>query len=168
MRCPSCNAYIPEGATHCLECGYDPNPQDLCQKCGAELHKGARFCNRCGAPVLAKKPSPAPPVKQSGKCIKCGGDLVEGQQYCPWCGTSQENENPEPVTGPLSAPSPTGIPEGHAQCPRCGTPPRGNARFCFECGHFLGGEIEEVICRSCGSTNALRYVRCQYCGAKLG
>ena len=45
VKCPKCNAYVPEGR-FCLECGNEFITK--CFKCGANLIPGAKFCLECG------------------------------------------------------------------------------------------------------------------------
>ncbi len=182
MRCKTCNAYVPEGATHCLDCGADLEPAPVCRRCGTVAYPNARFCRICGA-VLTASPStqpdrsrelrPADPeALPAAPCPRCGFNVAQGVIYCPSCGTSR-TAPPPPLdraeVAEIDSPGPDtarAVP-GAQPCPRCGTPPRGSGRFCFHCGRFLGGDIEDVICPRCGATNILRYARCQYCGADL-
>lgn len=180
MRCKVCNAYIPEGATHCLDCGSQFEDIIVCQHCATELPSHAKFCNRCGKPALKpgefKKSleSPSSTRAQSNlpgstQCPRCAGDVPQGTLYCPTCGTNVSRMN-EPVesnrvsiveTGPVEKT------DSAQPCPRCGTEPRGSGRFCHNCGRFLSSDIEDVICPQCGATNILRYAKCQYCGSDL-
>ena len=181
MRCKSCQAYIPEGATYCLECGADIEsmPDVVCQRCGSAVSKQAGYCRKCGAPVeLEGKGSD----KQGAKtvtptsCPRRGSEVPVGIRYCPTCGTNQDRREavqPAPVkTVPEEMPredlheAAEVVPDAE-NCPRCGAPPRGLGRFCYNCGRFLHSDVEDVICPECGSTNPLRYIRCQYCGAGL-
>src|SRR5215475_1584697 len=56
MKCPSCNASVPEAAKFCSECGA-PLPR-ACPACGHGNPASAKFCSECGA-QLAPAPSPA-------------------------------------------------------------------------------------------------------------
>jgi class 3 adenylate cyclase/tetratricopeptide (TPR) repeat protein len=56
MKCPSCNASVPEAGKFCSECGA-PLPR-LCPACGHSNPGSAKFCSECGA-ALALKPSPS-------------------------------------------------------------------------------------------------------------
>ncbi len=199
MRCRICNAYIPEGATHCLECGSDLNPPIVCQRCGAETSPNARYCRTCGNPVSMppEVPYPGPsgpsPAQESSpvvaKCPVCGSQIPTGLIYCPTCGTNQSavssptsdaqtihsdsKSADETVSHPDGSESSgpaydhTEVIDAAKPCPRCGTVLRGSGRFCYNCGRFMGGDIEDVICPACGANNILRYARCQYCGADL-
>jgi len=182
MRCKVCNAYIPEGAIHCLECGEEIEECIICQKCGTQLSSQAAFCTKCGAPVSrpASPRRPDDPAPLPGKppqpgihtCFRCGNKVPDGVKYCPVCGTSHDwidNPAPKPVEPEYISPDPdpqVTKPEG-GTCPRCGTELRGNARFCYNCGRFQKSDIVDVICPACGAANILRYARCQYCGADL-
>jgi len=182
MRCRTCNAYIPEGATHCIECGTSTDPVLTCQKCGTEAPMNARFCRICGDPMRpppdlpgrGPDPSVSRETLSGGTCPRCGSTVKAGVQYCPTCGTSQVapeqtaiKSEPEP---PLAESENTEALEPAVDvisCPKCGTIPRGEGRFCYNCGRFLQSDISETICPSCGATNTLRYSRCQYCGASM-
>lgn len=182
MRCKVCQAYIPEGATYCLECGAEVNgtPEIVCQRCGAAVSKRASYCRKCGAPIEhEKEASEEKSSRQSAgvtKCPRCGEEVPAGIRYCPNCGTNQDRPQEElptstekPTEEKLSEkmPGPSDLVPDADECPRCGTAPRGIGRFCYNCGRFLGSDIEDVICPECGATNPLRYIRCQYCGAGL-
>jgi ribosomal protein L40E len=181
MRCRACNAYIPEGATHCLECGAGLEPELVCQRCGAAASPSARFCRKCGAPLTpwpaARPPEPVPRsaresvLGDSQSCSRCGSAVPSGTLYCPSCGLSQASIQPKAessdhqetsVEGDATEPA-----AGANPCPVCGAELRGSARFCHECGRFLGTDIEHVICPACGADHSLRYSRCQYCGAEI-
>jgi ribosomal protein L40E len=181
MRCLICNAYIPEGALRCLECGAEPEAELVCQRCGTLVRSSARFCRKCGSPI---QPRPAPSVQtesvsDSGPtscpahaCRRCGHLVPSGTKYCLSCGSNQENSDQETqpsindnvidiVNRMIST-----IPNSNA-CPACGTEPRGSGRFCYACGRFLASELTEVVCPKCGYTSSMRYSRCQYCGHEL-
>jgi hypothetical protein len=60
MRCPRCDADIPDGANFCIECGTPLRPR--CLQCGADVLPRAKFCAECGTPLTAQCPAPpAPP-----------------------------------------------------------------------------------------------------------
>src|SRR5882724_10731968 len=61
MRCPHCDAYTPDGAKLCIECGTPLTPR--CPQCGADTLPRAKFCGACGTPLTAQSPAPpaAPP-----------------------------------------------------------------------------------------------------------
>ncbi len=181
MRCKVCDAYIPEGAIQCLECGTPTEIELLCQRCGAPTNARARFCRKCGAPLkpdqedIAQPPRHEPAtgadLSQDRTCAKCGENVPAGIQYCPSCGTSQaisaleapETERDQPA-GSSDATAPT---EDSEKCPACGAEPRGSGRFCYACGRFLGSDVEEIVCPACGAISSLRYSRCQHCGEEL-
>src|SRR6266511_2485311 len=58
MRCPRCDADIPNGTKFCIECGTPLTPR--CPQCGADTLPRAKFCGECGTPLTAR--SPALPV----------------------------------------------------------------------------------------------------------
>ena len=68
MKCPSCNASVPEAAKFCSECGA-PLPR-ACPACGHGNPASAKFCSECGA-QLAAAPSLRSPAT--------GGGLARGQ-----------------------------------------------------------------------------------------
>jgi predicted amidophosphoribosyltransferase len=178
MRCKICNAYVPEGATHCLDCGSQFEDIIVCQTCAAELSSKAKFCNRCGTP--ARKPdaykNPEFTIQEKSstesgpiECYRCGGNVPKGTIYCPTCGinVSKIDEPAQPAVVTVVESDPTEKSVTVPACPRCGAIPRGSGRFCHNCGRFHGSDIEDVICPNCGATNVLRYARCQYCGNEL-
>src|SRR5215475_1736004 len=61
MKCPSCNASVPEAAKFCSECGA-PLPR-ACPACGHGNPASAKFCSECGA-QLAPLPAPAAAAAQ--------------------------------------------------------------------------------------------------------
>lgn len=191
MRCVSCNSYIPEGATYCLECGVnvDSTPTVTCQKCGASTSASAKFCRKCGATLY-----PPPDYRKGDShkitglevypgqtCPRCGEPLGTSTKYCRNCGilvsgySKPDSAAPEKVKSPsvdeknskIEIPEAVEINDEVKACPKCGTKARGSGRFCYECGKFLGSDVEDVICPECGMSNILRYARCQYCGGKL-
>lgn len=180
MRCESCNAYIPEGSTYCLECNTPLDSVFTCQRCGASTSEKAKFCRKCGYPII---PPPGismhvEPEKNKDiakhKCLRCGNEVPSGIRYCPICGTNQdkhrdagESINDVDTEKSENKSNPTDLAGSGLVCPLCGTAARGSGRFCHDCGKFLGGDIEDVLCPSCGATNILRYARCQYCGKEL-
>jgi ribosomal protein L40E len=195
MRCKVCNGYIPEGATHCLDCGSMLDNIIICQRCAAELPARAIFCIKCGCKVInpdGMKPDKPERVgvgtinssrteskgtdteKQSLRrkqieCQRCGAIVPDTIRYCPTCGPNVSWKI-EPASSQeviIDKASPVEKSDALSQCPRCGTIPRGSSRFCHVCGRFLGSDIEDIICPQCGSANILRYARCQYCGADL-
>jgi class 3 adenylate cyclase/tetratricopeptide (TPR) repeat protein len=68
MKCPSCNASVPEAAKFCSECGA-PLPR-ACSACGHDNPASAKFCSECGAQL-----APAPSLPSPGS----GGGLARGQ-----------------------------------------------------------------------------------------
>jgi predicted ATPase/class 3 adenylate cyclase len=46
MKCPSCQATVPEGSKFCNQCGAALAPR--CPSCGHETISGAKFCPECG------------------------------------------------------------------------------------------------------------------------
>jgi membrane protease subunit (stomatin/prohibitin family) len=129
VRCPSCQASVPEGKRFCPDCGAamgpagGPPPAPItCDKCGTVLTPGAQFCPNCGDPY--------------NPCPSCGADMPAGSAVCPRCG------KPAPVPCPGCG---QGVPVGAKFCPACGAsmtkkcpscgadqPP--TARFCAACG----------------------------------
>ncbi len=183
MRCSNCTSYVPDGATHCLDCGKSVEPHTRCDKCGMKLVASARYCRFCGhdlsavtVPVKDNLPDSSEGAsKPDANCKMCGARLG-GNDYCPQCGMNQKllDEKPEKqkaeITGDTSTESQdwqTTEAENEKPCPRCGTVPRGTGRFCYVCGRMLRSDIEDVPCPSCGMKNILRYSRCQYCGSDL-
>lgn len=171
MRCEKCNAYIPEGANICLECGNSAIKEIVCQKCGTSTSPNAKFCKKCGA-KLTLPPDVTTVQSDNPPCEKCGSRIPVGVKYCPTCGTSREKKDhtaagtqtPEEINETDSA---FERHDENKKCISCGTILRSTGRFCHECGKFQGTDIEDVICPSCGLTNILRYARCQYCGKPL-
>jgi len=68
MKCPSCNASVPEAAKFCSECGA-PLPR-ACPACGHGNPASAKFCSECGAQL-----APAPSLPSSAT----GGGSAKGQ-----------------------------------------------------------------------------------------
>jgi len=174
MRCQICHAYIPEGAEKCLECGSPLEPEQLCQKCGAIAGPAARFCRKCGA-ALTPPPKNAleDPISTASSakvtCFRCGTIVPTGIKYCPSCGINLEKRKKESenLTQAQEKLSNCVKPIEGTKCPSCGTELRGTGRFCYECGRFLGTDLEDVICPSCGAIHSMRYSRCQYCGKEI-
>lgn len=76
VKCPGCNAEVPENAKFCLECGTKiellAENEIICPVCGKKTAKG-KFCMECGASLIAK-------------CAKCGAELPTGAKFCLECG----------------------------------------------------------------------------------
>lgn len=67
MKCPNCDAEVPQGKRFCPQCGMPITETDAgeparCPHCGATLLPGARFCGQCGREVT---PTPPPPPFQT-------------------------------------------------------------------------------------------------------
>src|SRR5262245_58832991 len=58
MKCPSCNASVPEAAKFCSECGA-PLPR-ACPACGHGNPASAKFCSECGAQLALAPSLPSP------------------------------------------------------------------------------------------------------------
>jgi class 3 adenylate cyclase len=64
MRCPHCEADIPDGARFCIECGTPLTPR--CPQCGGDVLPRAKFCGECGTSLMAQStalpfaPPPSP------------------------------------------------------------------------------------------------------------
>jgi class 3 adenylate cyclase len=64
MRCPHCEADIPDGARFCIECGTPLTPR--CPQCGGDVLPRAKFCGECGISLMAQStalpfaPPPSP------------------------------------------------------------------------------------------------------------
>lgn len=128
IRCPSCQALIPEGKRFCPDCGANLGsaggsaPIIKCDKCGAVIPPGAKFCLNCGDPYNpcpscgADLPTGAMVCPQCGKavpapCPQCGQPVLAGAKFCPSCGASLVKK-----------------------CPSCGADQPPNAKFCAVCG----------------------------------
>src|SRR5262245_24972758 len=61
MKCPSCNASVPEAAKFCSECG-TPLPR-ACPACGHGNPASAKFFSECGAQLV---PAPSLPSRTVG------------------------------------------------------------------------------------------------------
>ena len=58
MRCPNCEAQIPDEEKFCPECGVPLGDVKPCPHCGAAFLPGERFCGECGRDVTALETSP--------------------------------------------------------------------------------------------------------------
>jgi class 3 adenylate cyclase/tetratricopeptide (TPR) repeat protein len=58
MRCPRCEADMPDGAKFCIECGAPLTPR--CPQCGADVLPRAKFCAECGTPLTGQTPVSPP------------------------------------------------------------------------------------------------------------
>jgi hypothetical protein len=80
MRCPNCEAEVPEGEKFCPQCGVPVAGMEKCPHCGAALLPGERFCGECGREVAVAQPLPGtalpvlPPV----------GGTVTTKKRSPW------------------------------------------------------------------------------------
>ncbi|MBX0330582.1 zinc ribbon domain-containing protein [Oscillochloris sp. ZM17-4] len=92
MRCPSCDAELPNDARFCIECGLTLDsattgptvhlrPEDqapvTCAACGASNPGHAIFCVRCGRRMGDPAPQPAPPRPA------ISGDVIQGAPTMP-------------------------------------------------------------------------------------
>src|SRR5262245_60973690 len=60
MKCPSCNASMPETAKFCSECGV-PLPR-ACPACGHSNPASAKFCSECGVQLALAPPLLSPAI----------------------------------------------------------------------------------------------------------
>lgn len=76
IKCPKCNADIPEGSKFCLSCGEKiqivSEGMIICPECGKTVAKG-KFCLECGHKFVTN-------------CPKCGTELLPGAKFCLECG----------------------------------------------------------------------------------
>jgi class 3 adenylate cyclase len=63
MRCPRCDADIPDGTKFCIECGTPLKPR--CPQCGADTLPRAKFCGECGTPLSGQPAAPPSSPLQS-------------------------------------------------------------------------------------------------------
>jgi membrane protease subunit (stomatin/prohibitin family) len=78
IRCPYCNAGIPEQAKFCSNCGKTLGTVNVtCVNCNAEIPSGSKFCMKCGAPQQSEK-----------FCNNCGAKLPANSRFCNECGTA--------------------------------------------------------------------------------
>ncbi|MDR1051171.1 MAG: SPFH domain-containing protein [Deltaproteobacteria bacterium] len=135
VRCPGCQAMVPEGRRFCPDCG-KPLPQAgggrqqapdtvKCDKCGTMFAKTSQFCPNCGDPY--------------NPCPSCGEDLPQGTAVCPKCGAKLPQ--PCPLCGQKVPPGSKFCPScGGAltkKCPSCGLEQPGASQFCPSCGTRL-------------------------------
>ena len=66
MRCPNCEAEIPEGEKFCPQCGVPVEGASKCPYCGAAMLPDEQFCGQCGREVKRAAPpvatAPPPPA----------------------------------------------------------------------------------------------------------
>ncbi|NNJ13136.1 zinc ribbon domain-containing protein [Chloroflexales bacterium ZM16-3] len=92
MKCPLCDADLPDDARFCIECGVTLDkattgptvhlrPEDraaaTCPACGASNPSHAIFCVRCGRRMGDPAPRPAPPRQA------ISGDVIQGAPAMP-------------------------------------------------------------------------------------
>lgn len=92
MRCPSCDAELPDDAHFCIECGVtlesattgptlqlQPEKQGatICAACGSGNPGHAIFCVRCGRRMGDPAPQPVPPRPA------ISGDVIQGRPAMP-------------------------------------------------------------------------------------
>ncbi|MFO7619151.1 MAG: zinc ribbon domain-containing protein, partial [Thermoplasmata archaeon] len=137
MACPMCKALLPEGAKTCAECGFDFNKEwdGFWYKSQTELF----MCPGCGAFI----------PKSATQCGNCGAAL-------------EEDEEPEPPTGPRA-------------CPMCNTELAPDAENCANCGFDFSVEKDKdgfwykdrstiFICPGCGAFISDAASSCMNCG----
>ncbi len=92
MKCPSCDAELPDDARFCIECGAtldkasigptvhlraEEGAPAMCAACGASNPAHAIFCVRCGSGMGDPAPRPAAPRQA------IGGDVIQGAPVLP-------------------------------------------------------------------------------------
>jgi membrane protease subunit (stomatin/prohibitin family) len=128
VKCPSCQASVPEGKRFCPDCGAPLGaaagqaPVIKCDKCGTVLAPGVQFCPNCGDPY--------------NPCPNCGADMPGGSKVCPACG--QSVPEPCPACGQP-------VPSGAKFCPGCG---QSMAKACASCGAQQASSAK--FCSVCG------------------
>ncbi len=75
IKCPTCQAVIPDGSKFCPGCGKVAMAPGaiLCPKCGMSAPAGSKFCPGCGATMV-------------NKCPGCQVELPTGAKFCASCG----------------------------------------------------------------------------------
>jgi class 3 adenylate cyclase/tetratricopeptide (TPR) repeat protein len=76
MKCPSCNASVPEAAKFCSECG-TPLPR-ACPACGHGNPASAKFCSECGAQLV-----PAPSLPSPSTVGALESPIASAKDYTP-------------------------------------------------------------------------------------
>ncbi len=82
VRCPDCNAVVPDEARFCPACGHQIVVFDQCPHCGKNVPPGAKFCSSCGG-SLAKPP-------EAKTCSHCGTKNLPLSVFCNQCGERLE------------------------------------------------------------------------------
>lgn len=59
MKCPNCNASVPEASKFCSECG--SSLPRACPSCGHGNPARSKFCSECGASLVSSSSAPAEP-----------------------------------------------------------------------------------------------------------
>jgi len=62
MRCPTCQALLPDNARFCNVCGAAVPQKAICPACGAAVEDEQKFCMKCGTPIQAAPVAAPPPV----------------------------------------------------------------------------------------------------------
>ncbi|MDI6856202.1 MAG: SPFH domain-containing protein [Candidatus Thermoplasmatota archaeon] len=79
IKCPKCNADVPEGVKFCPNCGAKMLAPGMmsCPKCNTDIKVGSKFCPSCGEKLV-------------NNCPKCNAELQAGAKFCPNCGSKIE------------------------------------------------------------------------------
>ena len=75
MKCPNCQAELPDNAKFCNRCGKSLQTELICSRCQHANPPGSSFCLQCGQPLMqttapvtqAPQPTPQPTSFVNGR-----------------------------------------------------------------------------------------------------
>lgn len=103
MRCPKCQAEVPEGHKFCGSCGSRLGL--ACPQCGADNPPANQFCGACGKPL-------------PWACSSCGAENPPANKFCGKCGAARaapEKVSVEQLLGSMRSQVQRYVPENLAQ-----------------------------------------------------
>jgi predicted amidophosphoribosyltransferase len=70
MKCPNCQAELPDNSKFCGVCGQSLVTERKCPQCGHTNPQDYNFCLQCGQPLTEQAPSPKKPKSKKPSTIE--------------------------------------------------------------------------------------------------
>ena len=91
MKCPACNANVPDNYKFCSRCGLDlvkSYTSHPCPRCGFGNDPRSAFCGSCGKSLTGAETRPPADAERTIVCSSCGRYVRADYTVCPNCHAS--------------------------------------------------------------------------------